>query len=398
MIRKSKETDEPIIVEYLVKKVKLTDLQAKFILRTQLQKLSKGNLSKLIADDKVLTDNIAFYESIVTDDNKILNTIIDDLVEVKNKYGRPRTCDVIKASTDLVPDGVFNIIITENNFIRKIGENEYANIVRGDKPKFAMKVRNTENIIIFDTKGRVFKLPVNKIQLCDKQNPGSDLRLAIRGFTSDVVAMIYEPVLKEYSKSLSKYYITVVTEGNYIKKMDLDDFLNIPFSGIVYCKLKPGDIVKDIEVLTDDVDIVVYTDHKATRMSVNNVGHYKRITQGDYAMKTDKPIQGVSVIYPNAEYIVVITKSGKINKFNIEGLVNTGRYKAGTNVIKLDKTDSIVTIYGVSNTDIINIWTGEGLTSINVSDLVIGSSISKGIKVIKTKTGVIKTQVKVVGN
>lgn len=397
MIRKSKSSDEKILIEYLVNKVKLTDLQAKFILRTQLQGLSEGNLDKLIKDDKALIENINYYESIVTDDNKILEVIIDDLLAFKKEYGKPRICDVIKASTDLIPDGTFNIIITENNFIRKIGENEYANIVRGDKPKFAMKVRNTENILIFDTKGRVFKLPVHKIQLCDKQNAGSDLRLAIKGFTSDVVAMVYEPMLKECSKSLTKHYITVVTEGNYIKKMDLDDFLNIPLSGIVYCKLKPGDSVKDIEVLSDDVDIVVYTDHKASRMSVNDVGHYKRITQGDYAMKTDKEIKGVSVIYPNAEFIIVITKSGKINKFNIEGLVKSGRYKAGTNVIKLDKTDSIVTIYGVSNNDIIDIWTGEGLTSVNVSELTIGSSVSKGLKVISTRTGVIKTQVKVVG-
>lgn len=394
MIRNSNESNENELVEYLVKKIKVTDLQAKFILRTQIQRLSKGNLGKYIEEANALLKEKEYYESLLMDENKIMESIIEDLQATKKKYGSPRTCDIIEASTDLIPDGVFNIIITENNFVRKIGENEYANIVRGDKPKFALKVRNTESVLIFDNKGRVFKLPVHKIALCDKTNPGVDLRLSIKGFTSDVISVIYEPVIHDLSKNRLKHYITVVTEGNYIKKMDLDDFLNVPLSGIVYSKLKPGDSVKDIELLPDKLDVIVYNHHKALRFMTKDIGHYKRITQGDYAMKTTEPIEGLSVVYPDAEFIVVITYNGKLNKFNIEGLARSNRYKAGTNVIKLDKTDSIVTIYGVKDTDSILVWSGDGQTNIKVSDIPLGSSISKGVKMISTKSnGVIKTQV-----
>lgn len=394
MIRNSKESNEAELVEYLVKKIKVTDLQAKFILRTQIQNLSKGNLGRYIQEAEELMKQKVYYESLITDENRIKESIIEDLQAAKKKYGSPRKCDIIEASTDLIPDGVFNIVITENNFIRKIGENEYANIVRGDKPKFALKVRNTESILIFDNKGRVFKMPVHKIALCDKTNPGVDLRLSIKGFTSDVISVIYEPVIHDLSKNRLKHYITVVTEGNYIKKMDLDDFLNVPLSGIVYSKLKPGDSVKDIELLPDKLDVIVYNHHKALRFMTKDIGHYKRITQGDYAMKTTEPLEGLSVVYPDAQYIVVITHNGKINKFNIEGLARSNRYKAGTNVIKLDKTDSITTIYGVKENDIILAWSGDGQTSIKVSDIPLGSSISKGVKMIPTKSsGVIKTQV-----
>lgn len=394
MIRNSKESNELELIEYLIKKIKVTDLQAQFILRTQIQNLSKGNLARYIKEAEELLKQKEYFESILMNEENIKQSIIDDLLDAKKKYGSPRQCDIIEASTDLVPDGVFNIIITENNFIRKIGENEYANIVRGDKPKFVIRVRNTESILIFDNKGRVFKMPVHKIALCDKTNPGVDLRLSIKGFTSDVVAVIYEPGVHDLAKNKMKYYITVLTEGNYIKKMDLDDFLNIPLSGIVYSKLKMGDSVKDIEILPDMLDVIVYNHHKALRFMTKDIGHYKRITQGDFAMKTTEPLEGLSVVYPDAQYIVVVTHNGKINKFNIEGLARSNRYKAGTNVIKLDKTDSIVTIYGVKDTDVLLAWTGDGQTSINISDIPISSSISKGIKMIPTKSsGVIKAQV-----
>lgn len=394
MIRNSTKADRDYMVEYLIKTLKITDLQAKFILDTRLQNIAKGKLKDYEKDANDAYQKIVRYRAIISDEKLLAKEIKDYLIWVKQKYGKPRCCDVIKADIDAIPEGNFNIVITDNNYIRKIGENDYANVVRGDRPKFVVPVSNRENVIIFDNKGRVFRYPVNNIPSTDKTNPGVDLRQMIKGFTSDVIALVHEPVLKALSTAKMKHYLTVVTEGNTIKKMDLDDFLNIPISGLVYSKLRVGDSVKDIELLPNVLDVIVYTHHKALRFSTKDIGHYKRITQGDYAMKTDEPICGLSVVYPDAEFIVVITANGKINKFNIEGLGRSDRYRAGTNVIKLDKTDSIVTIFGVRNTDTVVCWSADEMKKIPVSEIKIGSSISTGTKFISTqKSPVVKVAI-----
>ena len=62
---------------------------------------------------------------------------------------------------------------------------------------------------------------------------------------------------------------------------------------------------------------------------MSEVPHYKRTAQGVIGMNTKDKIDGVSVIYPGAEFIVVITKLGKVNKFNISGMNVSKRAKAG---------------------------------------------------------------------
>lgn len=390
MIRNQKNTDENEMVEWLVKKIKITDLQAKFILRTQIQKLSKGNLDKYIETRKNLEEQIKYYDSRIKDDNLILQHVVDDLLEAKKKYGEPRICDVIKVSSGAdVPQGTFKVAITENNYIRKIIETDTINTVKGDRPNFIMKVDNTENILIFDNKGKVFKLPVHKIPLCDKQNGGVDLRLMIKGFVADVVAVMYEPIVKEVSKNKLKHHIAIVTEGNYIKKLDLDDFLNISPSGMIYSKINQGDSVKSVEIIPDTLDVIVYSEHKALRFSMREVPLYKRITIGSYAMSTKGKVEGLSVVYPDATHMIVITKSGRINKFNISGLAKSGRYKAGSSVIKLGKQDSIYSIYGVNDSNTLKLNTNEGIIEIPVKDIDVGSSVSQGIKMISTKSAII---------
>ena len=109
-------------------------------------------------------------------------------------------------------------------------------------------------------------------------------------------------------------------------------------------------------------------------------------------MNTNEEIDGLSVIYPNAEFIVVVTKSGKVNKFNISGMKLSNRAKAGSSVIKLGKTDSIMTIYGLPDTATLRAITKSGIVDKPISEIPVQSSISAGVKMFSDliKTTIIK--------
>lgn len=396
MVRKQNLVDDDYLIEYLIKKTGVTDLQAKYILNTDIRRLSKGYLNKYKEEFKQLEIEQAIYERAVTDDGSIIMSEIDkELEEIAKKYGRPRTCKVIKVSDDSnIPRGTFKVVITEGNYVRKIPDTDKVGIVKKDNPKFILRVDNAENILIFDNKGKVFKLPVYKIPVTDRNSLGTDIRVLQKNLTADIISVIYEPVLKKIAEGPRKHYLTVVSKLNSIKKLDIEDFLNVNVSGLLYSKVTPEDEIADVALVPIDFDVIIYSGRKALRVPTKSLPLFKRNASGSKAMNTKDMIEGLSVIYPDADNIIVITNKGKINRFLPQGMAVSERAKGGASVIKLDPGDSIFSIYGANKNDIIRVVTSDGIQEIPVSSVPLYASTAKGTKMINVKTcNIIRTDI-----
>lgn len=395
MVKKQNTIDNAVLNEYLIKKLNITDLQAEFILSTDIRKLSRGYLNKYKEEFAILTSDIETYKKAVTDDGSIIMNEIDkELEEITKKYGTHRICPVIKESDDNnIPKGVFKVVITEKNFIRKIPDTDKVGIVRGDNPKFIMRVDNAENLLLFDNKGKVFKLPIFRIPVTDKNSTGTDIRILSKNLTADIIAAYYEPHIKKVVEGGRKHYLTVVTKYNIIKKLDMEDFLNVNLSGLMYSKIKDDDEVVGISVVPADLDIVIYSKQKALRTHLSEIPLFKRNAAGSKAMNTSTEIEGVSVIYPDAESVLVVTEKGRMNKFPISGMAPNSRAKAGNNVIKLDSTDSILSIFGVNESDILRLITTDGSIEIPVSEVKLKSAVAIGQKIVSIKGIIIRCDI-----
>lgn len=389
MIRSQKKIDDSYYVDKLVKMLKITDLQAKYILNSNIKALSDARLKKLKEDMKIYADKCNIYEAKITNEDLLIQDIINELEEYKIKYGEPRKCKVIsKDMVTNIPSGTFKIVITENNYIKKLSPDDHVGAYRGDNPKHVMIVENTEDIILFSRQGKVFRIPIHKIPISEKNALGQDIRIILKGLVSDIVNVIYVPDLKKIANDVLKHYIVMVTDNNCIKKLDIEDFLNVPPSGIIYTKLNDGDYVRSVEIVPDNLDIVLYSNRKALRVPIERIPNYRRSTIGVSAMniKSGEIIDGMSILYPQSTDIVVVTQSGRINKFSITGLPRSDRYKAGNSVIRLGKTDKIVAIYGVNDSNALTIYTRNQTLEIPVKDIERASSVSSGMKTISAKT------------
>lgn len=394
MIRKYNGTDTEYIIEYMIKTCKVSDIQAKFILSRTLPQLSKGNLKKYVEENKVLKANWDNYLAMLTNPELIKKELIEELEELKKKYGDARKCKVLKnVNENEIPAGTFKIVVTEKNFIRKIPDVDKINIVRKDNPKFIIRVDNRENILLFDNKGKVFNLPIHKIPITDKQGAGTDVRILVKNLTADIAAIFYEPILKEIAKSKCKHYLAILTKSNTIKKLAIDDFLKVAPSGLMYSKIKPEDEVVGVSLVPHNLDIAICSGKKALRCKLKDIPEYKRNSTGAKAMGTNEPINGLSVFYPEAEVIVVVTKNGKFNKFPVQMLESNSRGRQGHKVIKLDANDEILNVYGANESDIIRVLTSEGAEEVKVSDIKLKSSIAAGEKKIKNKGIIIRADV-----
>lgn len=395
MIRKSKMTQDDEVIEYMIKKCHITDVQAKFIVGCNLTKLSMGYLQKYKIERDELAQKRDQYYKMVTDDGTLIKKeLVQELKELKAKYNTPRLCRVIDtAHENDIPHGIFKIVITENNYIRKIPDTDRIGIVNKDNPKFVIKVDNAENILLFDNKGKVFKLPVHTIPISDRTSRGTDIRILIKNLTADVISVFYEPIFKEISKSENKHYLVILTESNAIKKLDIEDFTSIGPSGLMYSKVKPEDKVVGITLVPHNYDIAICSNKKVLRCNLKDVPLNKRNAIGVMAMNTNNPISGMSVLYPNATDIVVITRNGKINRFPITMMETHRRPGAGIQAIDLDKDDKILNVYSVNETDTIRLLATDAVHDIKVSELKSKSRIVKGEKKIPNNALIVRADI-----
>lgn len=395
MIRKYNGTDSGPIIEFMIKNCNVSDIQAKYILGRTLPQLSKGHLQKYTKERDELQRRIDLYMKYVTDDGTMIKEeIIEDLKELKKKYNTPRLCNVIDAKADQdIPKGTFKVIITERNYIRKIPDVDKINIIKKDNPRFILRVDNAENLLIFDNKGKVFNLPVHKIPISDRTSVGTDVRILIRNLTANIASVFYEPIFDKISKCGNKHYLTVLTKSNTIKKLDIEDFLNVSPSGLMYSKIKPDDEVVGVSLVPHNLDIAICSGKKVLRCKLKDIPLYKRNAAGSKAMSTLDPMTGLSVLYPDSTDIVVVTKNGKFNRFNIAMLTCNSRGRSGNKVIKLDSNDEILNVYAVNESDKIRLLTTDGVEEINVADIKVKSSIAAGTKMVQSKGVIVKADV-----
>lgn len=387
VIKKQKTVDDNYLMEYLIKKLAITDLQARYIINARQKELSIGYLNKYLAEAANLMQLDKLYFDKMLDEKILEQEIKDDLLKFKSEYGKPRNCRVLDAATiNNIPKGRFKIIITEKNFIKKVSDGTPIGSFRDDRPVHHIVGENEDNIMIFDSFGKVYKYPIHKIPISDKSSNGIDIRLLIKQLTSRIVSVYYEPTLIEYSKKKVKHFMVVQTKGCNIKKLDIGDILGAPLSGIFYIKLGDGDTVSDVMMVGEGLDVICYSKNKALRMNMSEVPEQRRSSKGNKAMDSNE-VDGLAMIGPNTTDIIVVTKSGYINRFDAISFLPSNRAKAGNRVIKLKASDEIYTIFGVTPESILKVTTKNEKLEIPIKDIPMSSSASQGNKLIGLKNG-----------
>lgn len=391
-IRHNTKWSDSELVEELIQQFKLTDLQASFVIHNDISKISPYHTELYAKQLDELKHSAEVYYSKLVNEDELTKDIREELLRIKKQYGTPRRCKIITESEVTgIPEGRFKIVITERNYICKIdvNRNNIPNF-KQDKPKYMLIANNTDNLLIFDSQGKIYKLSVNSITLHDNRSNGLDIRILVKSLTSDIVTIITETSLIEYSKRINpSFYLISVSRNGYCKKVVLDELLSISTKGTTYMKVDPDDVVQDLTIAPENVDLIVYSHSRAIRYPILEVPTLKRISRGYLSIKADYT-DGLAVITGRATHVLVITDNGYINKFKIEGFPTTTRGLNGSKIIKLHQGDNIKLVFGVTNYDKIRVITSQTDNIINISDITEASSISPGQKVIPSREIVLK--------
>ncbi len=240
----------------IIKKFKLTEIQANAILEMQLRRLAALERKKIEDEYKEIGKLIDYLADVLTHPEKILQIIKKELREVQKKYGDPRRTKIYRqqvnsfADEDLIPKEKCLITVTKTGYIKRLPTGTYRSQRRGGKGVTGMTTKEADEIaqfitgethdrvLFFTNKGRVFATRAWDLPEGTRQSKGQAVVNLINIGQGEEV----QSVLNLPTTAKSKYrYLLMATRKGIVKKTSLRNFKKIRTSGLIAIKLNRGD-------------------------------------------------------------------------------------------------------------------------------------------------------------
>ncbi len=405
-----KSADTPTAKAGLMKKFKLSEIQAQAILDMRLQRLTGLERKKIEDEYKELLKTIERLQAILKNENLRKDIVSKELKEIKEKYGDERRTaiiyDVASKSDDemmkeLVKEEDVVITISNKGFIKRIPVASYKSQGRGGRGITAastgsndddfvehMFIGSTHQYIMFFTdKGKCYWLKVYDIPEGTRTSRGKNIVNLIEKENDEKVSSFV--MVKDFAEPL---FVTMITRMGTIKKTTLDAYSNIRKNGINAININKGDALVDVKLTNGSQEILIGTHNgQAIRFNESLVRDMGRTATGVRAInlaKGDYVIGLVAVMRPSAT-ILVVTDKGFGKRSDLGDYRITGRGGKGVITIKAnDKVGKLISIKEVTDSDDLMIITNKGiLIRQKMKDIRVMSRATQGVRLIKLGEG-----------
>ena len=369
-IRKSPTKEEAKI--NLIKKFKLTDIQADAILEMRLQTLAGLERKKIDDELKEKKALIAELEGILQSNKKILAIIKKEIEVMKTRFGDERRTAVVKnaigtfSAEDLIPESNVIITITKSGYVKRLAPDTYKTQSRGGKGVIGQTLKeedvvdkllssNThDDILFFTNKGRVFQTKVYELPEGSRTSRGQALVNFLQLQNGETAQAVLTLSKKDEAK-----FLVMSTKNGLIKKVARDEFAKVRRSGMIAISLKGDDELMWVETSGGDDQIMLSTENgQAIRFNEKDVRPMGRNASGVTGMriKKDDHIISMDVIRKSVNVkdleVLVITENGLGKKTEAAYYKIQKRGGSGIKTLKVTpKTGKIVAMYILNNAE-----------------------------------------------
>jgi DNA gyrase subunit A len=324
IIKTIKESpDVPTAQSRLMEKFGLSEIQADAILSMQLQRLTGLERAKLEKEYAELQAKIAEYREILANESIVLQMIVDDLAELKDKYGDPRRTDISDAMSDfeyedLIAEEDMVVTVSRQGYIKRLPLSTYRQQARGGKGKTGgdtkegdfvehMFVASTHDYVLFFTnRGWVHWRKVYQIPELSRQSRGRAIINFLELPEGDGLASLF-PV-REFEEG----NLIFVTERGVVKKTALAQYGRPRKAGIIAIHIDDGDRLIGVRQTSGDQQVILGTAAgKAVRFPETNVrllGRKSRGVRGISLRKDDRVVD--FAVCDEGAYLLTVSENG----------------------------------------------------------------------------------------
>ncbi len=379
VIKKSKDRDDAR--KNLMKKFKLSEIQSNAILDMRLQNLANLERLKIETELKEKKKLIKELENILSSKKKMRGIIKDETIEVRDSHADERRTKIIKhgvkefAAEDLIPNENTMLMITRDNYIKRLPPDTFKTQHRGGKGVIGLNTKEEDivermlstnthaDLLFFTSKGRVFKTKAYDIPESSRTARGQALvnflQLSQNEKVTAVLAMdpskkapvAVNPDEEEVLVGDDKKFIMMVTKNGVMKKTDIKQFENVRRSGLIALTLKEDDELLWVRPTTGkDEVMLVSSNGQSIRFPEKGIRAMGRSAAGVRAMKLkgEDAIVGMDIIpskFKKGEYqLFVIMSKGYGKRTDLIEYRAQNRGGSGIKTAKVSgKTGEIVT-------------------------------------------------------
>ncbi len=399
-IKKSKDVETAR--NNLMKKFKLSEVQAKAILEMRLQRLTGLERKKIEDEYKETIKLIENLKGILSNDERRYSIIKEELLEVKKRYGDERRTEIVYSTEDFSLEDIIAeedvvVTISHNGFIKRFPVSGYRRQGRGGRGVAGagtkdddfiehMFIASTHQYILFFTdKGKVYWLKVHELPEGGRATRGrSIINLLQKDKDEKITAFV---TVKEFSDDK---YLVMATEKGTIKKTVLSSYGNVRKGGINAINLVKGDRLIEVMMTDGNNDIVLGTRNGfAIRFHEKDVRNMGRTATGVRGVRLSKDdiVVGMLVIKHQGATILVVTEHGYGKRSDIKDYRITRRGGKGVITVKTTpKVGKMIALMGVVDKDELVIITTKGMVIRQaVKNLRVMGRNTQGVRVINLK-------------
>ena len=403
-IREAEDAD--VAKTNLMKKFKLSDLQAQAILDMQLRRLAALERWKIEEEHKQVQAQIDHLEDLLAHPKKILALIKSDLNELSEKFGDDRRTKIAVDAKeefheeDLVHDEAVLISLTERGYIKRVAAAAFKSQSRGgrgvmghtmkdeDEIVMLMPARSLDTMLFFSDKGKVYSEKVYQIPDADRAAKGIPL---VNVLALDANERVTAAIA--VSSFESHGYCIMATARGKVKRVDLEEFASVRPSGLIAVNLEEGDTLGWARLTSGKDEVIFVTENgQALRFSEDKVRSMGRQAAGVQGIKLKKgdAVTSMDVIQPDGTLLIVTTngfgKQTPLKEYSAKGRATGGNYTIDPKAIPV--TGKIASARVVQMTDDLTIITANGVAlRLKVKDVKQAGRATRGVHLIKPQEG-----------
>jgi len=354
-----------------------TEAQAEHIVRMQLGSLTSMEAVEIEEEYEDVQETIDYLESVLASEEKLDSVIVDELEALREEYDDDRRTAILEdegevTHEDLIPEEDVLVVITEEDYIKRMPAAEFdaqgrggkgiigADPKEGDRVSKVFRANSHDYLLCFTNQGKVYRLKTYEVPEMSRTARGkSAVNLIDLDEDEEITAVVNTDEFED------EECITMVTRNGYVKRTSAPAFENIFTTGIIAAKLEEGDELVDVEVTDGTTDLVIATEQGMTiRFHEDEAREMGRTARGVHGIDLtggDHVAGLVATDDDDERSLLTVTRNGYGKRTRLAEYRPQSRYGQGLIDIKTDERNGpVATVKAVEDADDIVVMSERG--------------------------------------
>ena len=253
--------------------VALTRVQAEAIGALRLIQLVGLEIEKLVEEYRGYVEQIAEYESILADPERVLSLIREDCLTLKEKFGSERQTAIVEDEEggddmgDLIAEHRVVVTVSHEGYVKRLPLDTYRTQGRGgvgvrgaaksedDFTEHVISCSSHDDLLCFTDQGRAFRIKVWQLPEGGRTGKGRAIINVLRLKEGEsTMAFLAIPDFER-----GEDFLFFATRRGKVKRTALKDYRNVNVAGINAINLNDGDGLVGVIKTSGDHDVLLAT-------------------------------------------------------------------------------------------------------------------------------------------